>query len=194
MASESTQGSEIVAELTQAVGDIASGMDSILLPPIVKKSFWKALSTLITGVVDVPAAWLESKSQEIRDETKGKSLITSEAAKAAAKKFSSSDQLAERAVDHFGARILKEQRNREAVAQATIKELGSSPACEDTNQEIDEDWLDMFSRIAEKRSNQDMQSYLARLLAGEIKKTADTASLSCCPMVLCSSVAALSLC
>jgi hypothetical protein len=170
MSDESSQGAEVISGITHALGDIAGGMSGIPLPPMVKKSVGKALGTLIAGVADVPAAWLESKSQAIRDETMGRSLFESEAAKAAAKKFASDEQLIERAVDHFGARIIKEQRNREVIAQAVVKELGSAPPTEDTNQEIDEDWLDMFSRIAEKRSNQDMQRYLAKLLAGEIRK------------------------
>lgn len=170
MSGELDQNSRIGSEITHVLDDAISGIDGLALPPVVKRSFWKALSTLITGIVDVPAAWLESKSQAIRDDTTGKSLITTEAAKAAAKRFSSDEQLIQRSVDHFGARILKEQKNREAIAQATLKELVSAPSSEDTNQEIDEDWLDMFSRIAEKRSNQDMQLYLAKLLAGEIRK------------------------
>ena len=170
MSDESSQGVEVISAITHTLGDIAGGISSITLPPMVKKSVLKALGTLITTAVDVPAAWLESKSQAIRDQTTGRSLFASEAAKAAARKFASDEQLIERAVDHFGARIIKEQRNREVIAQAVVKELGSAPPTEDTNQEIDEDWLDMFSRIAEKRSNQDMQRYLAKLLAGEIRK------------------------
>lgn len=170
MSSELDQNPEVGSEITRSLADVVSGIDGIPLPPVVKKSFWKALSTLIAGVVDLPAAWLESKSQAIRDDTTGKSLITTEAAKAASKRFSSDEQLIQRSVEHFGERILKEQKNREAIAQATLKELGSSLPNKDTDQEIDEDWLDMFSRISEKRSNQDMQLYLAKLLAGEIKK------------------------
>jgi len=170
MTGESNQDSEIVSGITHTLGDIASGIGGIPLPPMVKRSVWKALGTLIAGAVDVPAAWLESKAQAIRDDTTGRSLFTSEAAKSAARKFDSDEQLIERAVEHFGARILKEQRNRETVVQSAMKDLVSTPPSEDTTQEIDEDWLDMFSRIAEKKSNQDMQLYLARLLAGEIRK------------------------
>lgn len=170
MSSESGQNSEALADIAHSITDAISGIHGVPLPPAVKRSFWKALGTLITGVVDIPAAWLESKSQLIRDETAARSLISSEAARAATKKFSSDERLIERAVDHFGARILKEQQNRESIVKAALEELNSDPPSEDSNQEIDEDWLDMFSRIAEKRSNQDMQLYLAKLLAGEIKK------------------------
>ncbi len=170
MLDELDQNPEITSEITHTLANVVSGIDSIPLPPVVKKSFLKALSTLITGVVDVPAAWLESKSQAIRDDTTGRSLFMTEAAKAAAKKSSSDEQLVQRSVEHFGARILKEQKNREAIAQAALKELGTTDPNQDTNQEIDEDWLDIFSRVAEQRSNHDMQLYLAKLLAGEIRK------------------------
>lgn len=161
---------ETTSEVPSAITDVLSAIDGIALPPVVKRSFWKALSTLITGIVDVPAAWLESKSQVIRDDTAARSLITIEAAKASAKRFSSDEQLIQRSIDHFGARILKEQKNRESVAKAASKELAAAPPDEDTDQEIDEDWLDMFSGIAEKRSNKDMQLYLAKLLAEEVRK------------------------
>lgn len=169
MFNESDKNSELPVDMAHNIADAINGIHGLPLPPVVKRSFQKAFGTLITGVIDIPAAWLESKSQLIRDETAARSFISSEAARAAAKKFSSDERLIVRAVDHFGARIIKEQQNREFIAKAALEELNSNPPSEDSEQEIDEDWLDMFSRIAKKRSNQDMQLDLAKLLAGEIK-------------------------
>lgn len=55
------------------------------------------------------------------------------------------------------------------MEQAT-EELKSDPPKEDSKEEIDEDWLEMFSRIAETKSNKDVQLFLAKILAGEIRK------------------------
>lgn len=170
MSNESPESLEIIPEIAHSLAEMISGIDNIPLPPVIKKSLWQALSTLITGVVDVPGAWLEGKAQVIRAEAAGRSLLTIESAKAAAKRFSSDEKLIDRSMVFFCNRILKEQRNREQIFETTIKELSSTPPTEDSKQGIDEDWLDMFSRIAEQRSNEDMQLYLARLLAGEIKK------------------------
>lgn len=170
MSSESGQDSEALVDIAHGITDVIGGIPSVPLPPAVKRSLWKALGTLINGAADIPVAWLESKSQLIRAETAAHSLVLSEMAKAVSSKISSDEQLKERAFNHFGTRIFKEQQNRESIAKNTLEELNSDPPNKESNQEIDEDWLDMFSRIAEKRSNQDMQLYLAKLLAGEIKK------------------------
>ncbi len=85
--------------------DILSYVDGIPLPPAVKKNLWKSLSRLITGLVDVPVAYLEAKAQKIKSEAAGLSLVTSEAAKAASKEFAVDKGLVNRSVNHFGAMI-----------------------------------------------------------------------------------------
>ena len=48
--------------------------------------------------------------------------------------------------------------------------MKNDPPTQDSESEIDEDWLSMFSRIAEQKSNKDVQLFLAKILAGEIRK------------------------
>jgi len=150
--------------------DILSIVDGIPLPPAVKKSLWKSLGRLITGLVDVPVAYLEAKVQKIKSEADGLSLITTEAASAAAQEFGTDRALVNRSVNFFGAKLLREQINRESIMEQATNELKNDPPKEDTKEEIDEDWLEMFSRIAETKSNKDVQLFLAKILAGEIRK------------------------
>lgn len=152
------------------LGDLAGYVNSIDLPPAVKKSLWKAVGDLVAGAVDVPVAYLESKSQQIRTEAQALSLVTKKAAEAAAKKFETDEELVERTINHFGQKLFKEQLNREKVAAKAIEELKNDPPTQDSDSEIDEDWLSMFSRIAEQKSNTDVQLFLAKILAGEIRK------------------------
>lgn len=154
----------------EGIGDLAGYVNSIHLPPAVKKSLWKAIGDLVAGAVDVPVAYLESKSQQIRTEAQALSFVTKKAAEAAAQKFEADEQLVERTVSHFGQKLFKEQINREKIAAKAVEELKNDPPTQDSESEIDEDWLSMFSRIAEQKSNADVQLFLAKILAGEIRK------------------------
>jgi hypothetical protein len=150
--------------------DILSLIDGIPLPPAIKKSLWKSLGRLITGLVDVPVAYLEAKVQKVKSEADGLSLVTTEAANAASKEFGTDKALVNRSVNFFGAKLLREQINRESIMEQATEELKNDPPKEDSKEEIDEDWLEMFSRIAETKSNKDVQLFLAKILAGEIRK------------------------
>lgn len=152
------------------MGDIVGYVNSIDLPPAIKKSLWKAIGDLVAGAVDVPVAYFESKSQQIRTEAQALSFVTKKAAEAAAKKFETDEVLVERTINHFGQRLFKEQINREKITAKAIDELRNDPPTQDSDSEIDEDWLSMFSRVAEQKSNADVQLFLAKILAGEIRK------------------------
>lgn len=150
------------------ISDIINNVDGIPLPPTVKKSLWKAIGSLITGLFDVPVAHLEAKSQQIREEANALSLITKKASEAAAVEFYQDKFLVERTVNHFGSKLLRQQINREETVKKAIEELKDVPI-EDSKEEIDPDWLETFSRIAESKSNEDVQLFLSKILAGEIK-------------------------
>lgn len=150
--------------------DLLSMIDGIPLPPAIKKNLWKSVGRLITGLVDVPVAHLESKVQKIRSEANALSLVTKSASEAVAHEFGEDQFLIDRTVNHFGSKLLREQINRESVVNKATEELKNDPPKEDSKEEIDEDWLEMFSRIAETKSNKDVQLFLAKILAGEIRK------------------------
>lgn len=162
-----------IGETTGVIDYLTDGLmalDGIPLPSTVKKSFWKSICMLITGIADVPAAKLEAISRSIRIEGQAKDAVTVAAARAAATQFNESPELADRAVNHFAANIVKEQRNRETIVKLAADDLRTLPPVEDTGNEIDEDWLTMFSEIAQKKTNSDMQMYLSKILSGEIRK------------------------
>lgn len=150
--------------------DILATLDGIPLPPAIKKNLWKSIGRLITGLVDVPVAHLEAKVQKIRSEANGLSLVTKSASEAVAKEFGKDKHLIDRSISHFGSKLLREQINRESIVDKAANELKNDPPIEDSKKEIDEDWLEMFSRVAETKSNEDIQLFLAKILAGEIRK------------------------
>ncbi len=142
----------------------------IPLPAPVKRSLWRALGRLITGAVEVPVAYFETQAGKIRAHGKGTEAVTLAAAAAAAQRFGSDPTLADRAVNHFGAKIVREQLNREAVARATVEAIALSPPATEPEGEVDEDWLTEFTEIAAKKSNEEIRAILGRILAGEISK------------------------
>jgi Protein of unknown function (DUF2806) len=147
-----------------------SDITGIPLPAPVKRSLWRALGRLINGAVDVPVAYFETQAGKIRAHGKGTEVVTLAAAAAAAQRFGSDPSLVDRATNHFGAKIVREQLNREAVARATVEAIALSPPATEAEGEVDEDWLTEFTEIAAKKSNEEIRVILGRILAGEITK------------------------
>jgi hypothetical protein len=148
---------------------IGSYIENIAVPTIIKKNLIRSVSKLIVGAIDVPVAMLEAKVQQIKAESKGMAAITDASAKSVAEKFAVDEDLVNRSVNHFGSKLFKEQLRRESAVQVAMEDLRLNPPKADAGEEIDEDWLEMFSRIAETKSNSDMQLLLGKILAGEIR-------------------------
>lgn len=164
-----------VSEDDGSLGSVISAVGlpditGIPLPAPIKRSLWRALGRLITGAVEVPVAYLETEAGKIRAHGKGTEAVTLAAAAAAAQRFGSDPTLADRAVNHFGAKIVREQLNREAVARATVEAIAALPPHTEPEGEVDEDWLTEFTEIAAKKSNEEIRAILGRILAGEIAK------------------------
>ncbi len=140
------------------------------LPPEIRKSLFKAAASLIAGLADVPAAWLEGKAAAIRSTTAARNAVTEAAGKAVAERFSADPALAERAMAHFAGRLLGEQKNRESVVAKALDEIAQAPPTAGTTGTVDDDWIASFGRLSETRSSSEMQAYFARILAGEVKR------------------------
>lgn len=128
-----------------------------------------AISRLVGGLVDIPAAWLEQKAQAIRSETTARSTIMESLAKGSAERGLQDTGLLDRGLDYMLGKAYREQKNREEIAIKTIEHLNgevppnllSGPA---------EDWMDIFSDYAAKASSESMRDLFGRVLAGEIRK------------------------
>lgn len=63
--------------------------------------------------------------------------------------------------------------NKAAVVQVAVDELNGeagSQTAQDAKTEIDEDWLNLFSRLAEDKSSDELKALFGRILAGEIRR------------------------
>ena len=151
--------------------DLPGGLS---IPAKIKQNAILALANgvagLITAALDIPTAYLDRVSEVARAKSEGKVTVTLAAARAAVKRLEGDRDLAERALDYFGSKIVREQQNRESVARKFLNRLAESPKDEDTSSDIDDDWLTAFWRLAETKTSHDVQELLARLLASEVTK------------------------
>jgi hypothetical protein len=60
--------------------------------------------------------------------------------------------------------------NRAATTRIAIEEIEINPETEDATSEIEDDWLNIFARIAEDKSSEELQILFGRILAGEVKR------------------------
>ncbi|MBR1279866.1 DUF2806 domain-containing protein [Bradyrhizobium sp. AUGA SZCCT0283] len=148
-------------KLVEVVGDIN-------LPKLIAGPAGQAISRLIAGGADIPAAWLEQKAKSIRDKTEGQSLVAKTLAGAAAELVKNDPALVQRAADAFIAKEIRHQHNRETVAVKAIEHLKETPDAQTTTP--NDDWLNVFSRYAEDASSDRLQDLWARILSGELKR------------------------
>src|SRR5882757_2665724 len=90
------------------------------LPKLVAGPAGEAISRLIAGGADIPAAWLQQKAQAIKDKTEAKSLMTKTLAGASAELVKNDPALVQRAAEAFIAKEIRHQHNRESVAKKAI--------------------------------------------------------------------------
>ena len=150
--------------------EVVSSLDGIALPPIVKRGLLHAMNRLLGGLVDIPAAHLEAITQRIKTEANAQSAFTMSVAQAAATGFNQDPELVNRAVNHYGAKLVREQGNRERISQGALDDLRLNPPNEVAKEEVNDDWLETFSRIAETKSAEDIQLILSKILSGELRQ------------------------
>ena len=152
---------------------ISSTLTEPTLPTPISRNILKALNRLGSRLIDIPAAYLEGKVEEMRAETRARIALIETSANEIARQMKIDPEYARTAANKFGQRIIREQINLDTICEKAVEQLGSNDASEgESNSEksIDDDWLNTFEEEARKKSTEDMQDYFGRLLAGEIKK------------------------
>ena len=160
---EEASESESSGILEEVAGDLSS------LPPDTRKRLELAFEALCGDLWKVPRAKLESKAESIKAEGRAKDLVVMAAAEEAAKQLQGDSELVQRALRHFGSKIVGEQHNRESVFSRAIGLLRGRSARESSAGELEADWIHKFWDIAGKTTDSDMQGLLARILAGEVE-------------------------
>lgn len=152
---------------------IGEFFEKLNLPHLIAGPAGKAISRLIGASVDIPAAALERIAKNIRSKTDAKETVTKALAQAAANHAVADPDLVDRATQTLLGKELRRQGNKEAIAKKTLEVLEHAPIEEgaESNEQIDDDWLNMFERYAEEASSERLQDIWSRVLAGEIRKS-----------------------
>lgn len=64
----------------------------------------------------------------------------------------------------------RKTENRAKTLGVAAEDLEKKGPKEDASSEIDDDWLNLFNRIAEDKSSEELQSLFGRILSGEIRR------------------------
>lgn len=147
------------------IEDVASG-----IPEPVRKSFFKAVSDLLGGLVAVPIAKLEQYTQAINDTTQARSMVGAVLAKAAVDEASKDVDLMEVAAEIYLPTTIRKAKNRLSIARNAAEHLETDAARdgESVSQPPDDDWMNSFMRFAEDASSERLQDLFGRILAGQV--------------------------
>ena len=159
-------------------------IEQLNLPEIIAGPAGKAISRLVAGVVEIPAAYLDSFAQGIKNKTTAKTLVSQEVATAAAKLAAGDVDIVARAAHNLLAKEYRHQKNKEDIARKALEVLqeetkalappdhGSQNSATQPPPplDVDDDWLNIFEQYAENASSGRLQELWARILAGEIRR------------------------
>jgi hypothetical protein len=150
----------------QAVERIAEGG---LLRLVVSRPIQQAIGRLVSGITDVPIAYLENWSQRVRDDAAARKKIIAAVASSARALVSEDKDLAERGLSRWTRQLEARQKLRENIARRTLDVLAEEEVPVDALAPS-EDFMRMFESIAETVSSEELADLMARILAGEIRR------------------------
>lgn len=143
------------------------------VPAPVRKNFIKAFGQLCTAAVDIPVAWLEGKSAEIRTTTEARLQIIRKEGNVISEQIEVPEEYIKKASSKFAAKVIKEQLNLDRITLNAANELSNNKQIDINNkesEEISEDWLNEFENLARLKSSEDMKLVFGKILSGEIIK------------------------
>ena len=123
------------------------------------------------ALVRIGTAKAEQKVQAIKNDTQMATEVSEALTRAAIQHIEqNADSLGPRALAYGARRFVKQQQNREAVAFEALEHLRLSPPREQPKGEPSEDWLHVFSKLAENASSEKLRAHFAHVLESEIRK------------------------
>lgn len=154
--------------LTDTIETVITGV-----PAPVRKNFIKAFGQLCTAAVDIPVAWLEGKSAEIRTTTEARLQIIRKEGDVISEQIEVPKEYISKASSKFAAKVIKEQLNLDQITLNAATELSNNTQIKSNEietEDISEDWLNEFENLARLKSSEDMKLVFGKILSGEIIK------------------------
>lgn len=171
---ESETTEDKVGPLIEVGTDFISTVD---VPTSILRNAAKALNQLCSAIVSWPVAFLEGKAAEEQAASEARIKLMWVSTDQIAQEMKVNPEYARRAANKFAGKIMREQRNLDAVSAIAVDELrADEPASSknqhannDEEQTINDDWLNTFEEEARQISTEEMQALFGRILAGEIR-------------------------
>jgi hypothetical protein len=156
-------------KLTDSIENVITG-----IPAPIRKNFIKAFGQLCTAAIDIPVAWLEGKSNEIRATTEARIQIIRKEGENISEQIEVPKEYISRAASKFASKVIKEQINLDEITLNAAKDLTSiestAEGISDNVTDISNDWLNEFENLARLKSSDDMKIVFGKILSGEIVK------------------------
>lgn len=168
---ESSNGTSVKEVITDVVGSVAGAN----IPEPIKRNFFKAFSQLCTAAVEIPVTYMEGIAAEKRAETQARVKLIEKSSNEIAGQMQFDPIYAQAAVKKFGQRVIREQLNLDIIAEkaaeslteSETRPLGGNAQLED---QVSDDWLNVFEKEAAQKSTEEMQEMFAKVLAGEVSR------------------------
>ncbi|KYG83955.1 hypothetical protein AWW67_02220 [Roseivirga seohaensis] len=157
-------------EVKTWLGQFLVELKHIELPSVIEDNLIRSTCKLLTGLTDIPAAYLHEYKRRIERETEALDILSRANVESIVNFNKKDSELIASTANYYSIQLYKEAGNRKAILEKAIYQLGDKTYSEDTNKQIDEDWLSRFAKIANDVSKEEVQLILAKILAGEISK------------------------
>jgi Protein of unknown function (DUF2806) len=130
----------------------------------------KAAARLILAKAEQHAARIDATTAHIKHQSSVEGRFLESAERITERALKAHEIPREIAFAYLEAQTQIKFSNRAKVLEEAVKQLTFHPPQQDTDKTIDDDWLNMFSRIAEEKSTEELQSLFGKILAGEIRE------------------------
>ena len=151
---------------------ILETVTDLVVPRAVKNNIYKAIGRLTSALIEIPSVYLDGKANEIRARYEERIKLTHVTGDQIANQLQIDPKYAQIAAKKFGYKLIREQVNLDMTVSQAIDEIKNKSSGDFPNneQEISEDWINIFESEARKKSSKEMQTYFAKILAGEIQQ------------------------
>ena len=131
----------------------------------------KAVGSVVGAVGENATARVNRNTTAVKARARNDAAIISASKKLLLERLGTDDELTRRALNFaFRDGILK-QGNRETIVQRAVKDIiDQAGQISDAAEELDDDWLNTFADLAGTKSNEDIQSLWAKILAEKIRR------------------------
>jgi len=132
-------------------------------------AFGKGVYGIITSAMEIPVVHIENHKEKIKLIADIKRELIKKASEHPLKQIESQPELAQRALENYGIKLIEEQINKEQIALKSIENLKTLKIPNEKPERLlNQDWLTAFWNLASTKSEEEVQTILSKILSNEI--------------------------